>query len=55
MTALPSAGSTAAYDQKTSDDILTEFRNMLDRAEASGLRPFCMDDIIHDAEKKLAA
>ena len=55
MTILASANNKTIYDQETSDNILAEFRDMLDTAESSGLYPFCMNDIIHRAEKKLAA
>ncbi|MEL6722479.1 MAG: hypothetical protein AAFP10_04565 [Pseudomonadota bacterium] len=55
MTILVSANNKTIYNQETSDNILTEFRDMLDTAESSGLYPFCMNDIIHRAEKKLAA
>ncbi|MEM6406319.1 MAG: hypothetical protein AAF669_07010 [Pseudomonadota bacterium] len=55
MTILASANNKTIYDQETSDNILAESRDMLDTAESSGLYPFCMNDIIHRAEKKLAA
>ncbi len=55
MDALTSENSKTTYDQEASDNTLAKFKDMLETAEASNLHPFCMQDIIHRAEKKLAA